>query len=342
VSVTQESQATFARLLLRRRVEAGMSQEELAHRTGLSVRAISDIERGFTARPRRSSVGLLARALGLDELSVPGAAAGHHHAIGDTSGQAVPRRPPTAVPDFVGRAAELAALTGLLDQADGRGGTVVTVAIRGTAGVGKTALAVRWAHQVADKFPDGQLYIDLRGFSPSGGPVAAADVLGGFLEALGVPPAKVPEPTEARVGLYRSLMAGKRMLVLLDNASDADHVRPLLPASHGCLVLVTSRGPLTGLAVTDGAYLIPLDVLSGTEAVELPASRLGGERVAAEPPAARTLAELTGGLPIALTVTAARLAAYPAYSIASTTAELRDARRPHVLDGGDPHIEART
>lgn len=261
VIVARESREAFARLLLRRRVQAGLTQEELADRTGLSVRAISDIERGLTTRPRRSSVGLLADALGLGELTAAGQAAGRQPG-GHSHRPAVPCQLPAALPNFAGRTAELAELTCLLDQAGSRGGTVVTVAICGTAGAGKTALAVRWARQVADRFPDGQFYIDLRGFG-SGDPVPCADALGGFLEALGVPPAQVPEHAGARVGLYRSLMAGKRMLVLLDNASDAEHVRMLLPASQGCLVLVTSRAPLTGLAVTDGAQMLRLDVLPG-------------------------------------------------------------------------------
>ena len=262
--MTNESREAFARLLLRRRVQAGLTQEELADRTGLSVRAISDIERGLTMRPRRSSVGLLAGALGLGELTATGKTAGR-----DPSGRAdcpaVPRQLPAALPHFAGRDAELAELTCLLDRADSRGGTVVTVVICGTAGAGKTALAVRWAHQVADRFPDGQLYIDLRDFGPADGTGHSGDALDGLLKALGVQPARVPEHAGARAGLYRSLMAGKRMLVLLDNASDAAHVRTLLPASKGCLVLVTSRMLLTGLAVTDGAHLIPLDALPGPE-----------------------------------------------------------------------------
>src|SRR5580658_7958962 len=161
---------------------------------------------------------------------------------------AVPRVLPSAAQQFTGREDELAALTGLLDQAGRRApGTAVISAIGGTAGVGKTALAVHWAHQVASRFPDGQLYVNLHGFDPSGNPTAPTEATRGFLDALGVPPERIPASPEAQAGLYRSLLADKRVLILLDNARDEQQVRPLLPASPGILVLVTSRSQLAGL-----------------------------------------------------------------------------------------------
>jgi tetratricopeptide (TPR) repeat protein len=200
----------------------------------------------------------------------------------------VPRQLPGAVPHFTGRLAELARLSQILDQAGSQApGTVVISAIGGTAGVGKTALAVHWAHQVADRFPDGQLYVNLAGFDPSGSPVTPGEAIRGFLGALGVPPDRFPSSLAAQAGSYRSLLAGRQMLILLDNARDEQQVRPLLPGSPGCLVLVTSRSQLAGLAAAENASLLSLDVLPPAEARQLLAARLGGQRTAADPAAAR-------------------------------------------------------
>ena len=188
-----------------------------------------------------------------------------------------PYQLPPAVAHFTGRAAELQTLAGLADLAAAAGGAVVITAIRGTAGVGKTALAVHWAHHAAARFPDGQLYVNLRGYDPSGEPVQPADAVRWLLEALAVPAAQIPSGAEAQTGLYRSLLAGKRMLIVLDNARDPAQVRPLLPGTPGSMVLVTSRSQLTGLAATDGASLVSLDVLGGDEARVLLARRLGSD-----------------------------------------------------------------
>ena len=155
---------------------------------------------------------------------------------------AVPRQLPAAVAGFAGRAAELKTLTSWLEQASAPpGGSMMISAIDGMAGIGKTALAVQWAHQVADQFPDGQLYVDLRGFDPAGPPAAPAEAVRGFLDSLEVPAARIPVSLDAQAALYRTLLAGRRVLVLLDNARDADQVRPLLPGGSGCSVVVTSR-----------------------------------------------------------------------------------------------------
>jgi DNA-binding SARP family transcriptional activator/Tfp pilus assembly protein PilF len=235
----------------------------------------------------------------------------------------VPRQLPAIPPHFAGRTAELKALDELVSGAadgDGRGAVWV---LAGPAGVGKTTLAAFWAHRVADRFPDGQLYVSLRGFAPEGRPVTPAEAVRGMLRAMGVLLAQIPESLDAQAALYRSMLAGKRMLVLIDNAADAGQVRPLLPGGTGCAVLVTSRSQLTGLVAVEGAHSLFLDVLSEAEACELLVSRLGAQRVMAEPAAATELAGLCAGLPLALSVAAARAAARPSFTLSALAAELR-------------------
>ena len=174
-----------------------------------------------------------------------------------------PRQLPAVAPHFTGREAELAELDAVLGAAAGDGAAVVISAVGGMAGVGKTALAVRWAHRVADRFPGGQLYVNLQGFGPAGDLVDPAAAIRGFLDGLGVAAERVPVSVQAQAGLYRSLLAGRRVLLVLDNARDEDQVRPLLPGSGSCVVVVTSRTRLTGLAAAQGARLVSLDVLSG-------------------------------------------------------------------------------
>jgi tetratricopeptide (TPR) repeat protein len=243
------------------------------------------------------------------------------------------------VGDFTGRKAELDFLSGLMATrgAPDGGGIVVISAIGGTAGVGKTALALHWAHQAAGHFPDGQLYVNLRGFGPSDAPVAPTEAIRGFLDALGVAPERVPALQDAQAGLYRSMLAGRRMLVVLDNARDEGQVRPLLPAGPGSLVIITSRSQLTGLAAVDGARLLPLDLLSHEEAVQLLTARIGTTCAAAEAATVGEIASLCVHLPLALAVAAAQAAARPGIPLALLTAELRDtAGRLDVLDAGDP------
>jgi DNA-binding SARP family transcriptional activator/tetratricopeptide (TPR) repeat protein len=254
-----------------------------------------------------------------------------------------PRQLPAAMAGFTGRAAELAALTEMLDDVGaGAPGTVVISAIGGTAGVGKTALAMHWAHRAAARFGDGQLHVNLRGFDPSGDPATPAEAIRGFLDALGLPPERIPPGPEVQEGLYRSLLADKRMLIVLDNARDEEQVRPLLPASPGSLVLVTSRSQLGGLAAADGARLISLDVLSHAEAVQLLTARLGAARAAAEPGAAGQIVGLCARLPLALAVAAARAAARPGLALATLADELADsAGRLDALDSGDPGSSVR-
>src|SRR5579875_2633653 len=253
----------------------------------------------------------------------------------DAAGTAAPRQLPPGVRDFTGRREELAALDGVLAEVGERGGATVIAAIDGTAGIGKTTLAVHWAHQAADRFADGQLYANLRGFDPSGTPVPPAEVIRDFLQALGVGPDQIPASEDAQAALYRTVVAGKRLLIVLDNAREADQVRPLLPGSPGCLVLVTSRARLAGLAATEGAYLQSLDRPSEGEARALLAARLGPGAVAAEPRAIDELIELCARLPLALSVAAARAAGRPRFPLAALAAELRDAAcRLDALDAG--------
>jgi DNA-binding SARP family transcriptional activator/Tfp pilus assembly protein PilF len=250
----------------------------------------------------------------------------------------VPRELPMGVRDFTGRSGELRALTRLLDEFGDRvPGAPLISAIGGTAGVGKTALAVQWAHQVAGWFPDGQLYVNLRGFAPSGAPATPASAICGFLDALGIPPERIPSAPDAQAGLYRSLLADRKMLIVLDNARDEDQVRPLLPASPASLVLITSRNQLTGLAAADGARLMILDTLTHDEAVQLLTARLGEDRAAAEPGATSEIAALCAHLPLALAIAAARAAARPRFALTQLVAELHGAAgRLDALDAGDP------
>jgi tetratricopeptide (TPR) repeat protein/transcriptional regulator with XRE-family HTH domain len=347
----------FGGLLRRHRLAAGLTQEELGEWSGLTARAIANMECGRTARPHRRSVRALAEALALPDaertllerasrpvtLAASTALSPQDRRGTAGQGRAVPRQLPPAVGGFTGRVAELAALTGLLDQAGAQPpGTVVISAVGGTAGVGKTALAVHWAHQVAGRFGDGQLYVNLRGFDPSGTPIAPEAAIRGFLDALGVPPEQIPPGPEAQAGLYRSVLADKRMLIVADNARDEQQVRSLLPASPASLVLVTSRSQLSGLAAAEGARLISLDVLTHGEAVYMLAARLGTARAAAEPAAVDQIASLCACLPLALSVAAARAAARPGFALAALAAELADAvGRLDALDAGDPGSSVR-
>ncbi|MFC4535605.1 AfsR/SARP family transcriptional regulator [Sphaerisporangium dianthi] len=229
-----------------------------------------------------------------------------------------PRELPSNVAGFIGRESFLQGLDAML--ADGAGANTI-LAITGTGGVGKTALAVRWAHHVEAGFPDGQLYLNLRGYS-STTPVRPADALSGFLRALGMPPEQVPLDTAEAAARYRSLTAGRRLLVLLDNADSAEQVRPLIPGHSGCVVLVTSRDRLTGLVAREGARRLTLDVLAPAEATALVGHLLGGERTAAEPEAVTRLIRICGHLPLALRIAAAHLLDRPHCPIARYATEL--------------------
>lgn len=254
----------------------------------------------------------------------------------------VPRQLPPAIRDFTGRAEHLAILDALLlDDHTGQigaTGAVVISAIDGTAGVGKTTLAVHWAHRVQHQFPNGTLYVNLRGYGP-GRPATPTEVLGGFLHALGCPPQRIPIGLDAQSALYRSLLAGRQVLIVLDNANTAQQVRPLLPGSPECLVLITSRASLTGLMISDAATRLTLDLLTHTEALDLVRGILGASRVAAEPHAVTELIRMCARLPLALRIAAARAANHPQQPIADVVADMDvDRTRLDALStpGDDP------
>ncbi|WP_052309126.1 BTAD domain-containing putative transcriptional regulator [Saccharomonospora cyanea] len=240
----------------------------------------------------------------------------------------VPTQLPADVYGFTGRAREIAHLDAVL--ADGRRQpTVVVAALLGRPGVGKTSLAVHWAHRIAHQFGDGQLYAELGGADP-------ADVLRGFLLSLGVPPSQVPESLANRAALYRSLLTGKEMLVVLDNAVNADQVRSLLPGSPGCVVLVTSRDPLVGLVTAEGARPLTVEALTEADALTLLHRRLGPARMMAEPDVAREIVARCEGLPAALAAVATRAITDTQLPLAILAEELRGTALPGTWQGKTP------
>lgn len=214
--------------------------------------------------------------------------------------------------------------------------------VTGMAGIGKTALALHWAHRAADRFPDGQLYINLRGYAPTGRPVTPSEAIATLLDALGVDATMAPSGLSAQAALYRSLLSRRRVLIVLDNAADADQIRPLLPGAAGCAVLVTSRDRMAGLAAADGAHLLNLDLLDEGESCDLLNVRLRAERIVADPVAVDSLAGLCAGLPLALSIVAAHAAMRAHLPLAALAADLGAARsRLDGLDLGDPAADVR-
>ncbi|WBB80254.1 BTAD domain-containing putative transcriptional regulator [Micromonospora sp. WMMD882] len=253
----------------------------------------------------------------------------------------VPALLPPDPPRLVGRSAELARATRLLADAAER---PVTLLVSGPAGVGKTCFALRLAHSVVAAFPDGQLHIDLRGFGPDAVAVEPGEAVRGFLDALGVPSARIPATLEAQTARYRSLLAGRRILVVLDNIADVDQVRPLLPGTPGCAVVAVSRNRLAGLVVADGAEQIRLDLLDAADARLLLARRLGADRLVGQSRAVDDIVASCARLPLALAVVAARASTHPDAPLRVFAEELRIGRdRPDLdaFDGGDPGTDVR-
>jgi tetratricopeptide (TPR) repeat protein len=296
--------------------------------------------------PPRNAIRKLIERLAEDEIE-----AGHLVALWDKAfapadsppagdnGQIRPRQLPVSVQQFIGRTSHLQVLSGFVDQARSSSGPVVIV-IEGMAGVGKTALANHLAHSVSDRFPDGQLYVNVRGYDHTVGPMKPGEVLPGFLDALGVAPQSFPVSADDQAALYRSVLAGKHVLIVIDNACDAEQVRRLLPGGPGSLVLVTSRNQLTGL-VAEGAHLLRLEPFTSDEARGLLERRLGSDRVQRESQAADELVKLCAGLPLALSVAAAYVATHPDFPLAALTNEFRN-RGLDVLDTGDPATTTRS
>ncbi|MFF5143291.1 BTAD domain-containing putative transcriptional regulator [Streptomyces sp. NPDC013157] len=252
-----------------------------------------------------------------------------------------PAQLPADLPVFTGRRSELDRVTALLPE-DGPPAGATIVLVEGMAGTGKTSLAVHWAHRVADRFPDGALYVNLRGYDPSGAGMPPSYALQTFLVALGVPPGSVPDGLDAQAALYRSVLARRRVLIVLDNARDAEQVRPLLPGTPGCLAVVTSRSRLSSLVAGQGAYPLALGPPTPEEAREMLVRRLGPTRVAAEPEAADAIVGLCAGLPLALAITAARAAQHPGFRLADIADELRENHGGlDAFAGGDAETDAR-
>jgi DNA-binding SARP family transcriptional activator len=230
-----------------------------------------------------------------------------------------PAQLPADITSFVGREDKLA--SSLLNERNGRYPPVV---ISGMAGVGKTTLAVRWAGAVAEHFPDGELFLNMRGFDADAPPLSSAQAMRDVIDSLGVPPSKVPDTPVALASLYRSLFAGRRFLLVLDNALDSAQVRPLLPGAPGCLTIITSRNRMDGLLVAEGARFVPLGLLTRAEGVEFLIRRVGKDRVYAELAAAEAIVDLCGRLPLALGLASARAVLRPTFPLASIAAELRE------------------
>jgi tetratricopeptide (TPR) repeat protein/transcriptional regulator with XRE-family HTH domain len=341
----------FGAAVRRRRIAARFTQEQLAGKAGLSARSLGDIERGRVRYPRPETVRLLAAAFELaeaelaefhalaradywagreDDTAEPAPAPAAHPVEPVPSASPVPAQLPADVAAFTGRDDSLRRLDTILRAGAGQPAAVTICAITGPAGVGKTALAVHWAHHARHRFPDGQLYVNLRGYD-TGPPLRPIEALARLLHALGVPADQVPTEVTESAALFRSLLADRRMLVVLDNAQHPMQVRPLLPGSPASLVVVTSRDTLTGLVAREGAHRLSLGVLSGAEARVLLARVLGADRVAAEPEAAAELAHLCDHLPLALRISAANLVGRPADSIADLVGQLGRGNRLEEL-----------
>ena len=324
---------TFAELVRSHRRRLGLTQEELAAAAGVNVRTIGKLEAGQIVNPRPATIRLLADAfvlVGADRERLFAAADTEPVLLASPSRGSGPAQLPLDVAGFVGRTDRLTELDALVGA-----GAVLITAIRGAAGVGKTALAVHWGHRARSLFPDGQLYANMRGYA-EGRPASAADVLGQFLRALEVAPDRIPSDLDELAALFRSRLDGQRILILLDNVRSPDQVRPLLPGRSGCLALITSRDALDSLVALDGARRLDLDVLSLADAIALLAALLGEERVRAEPAAAADLAAACSCLPLALRIVAAQLIGHPRRSLAEQVRALLGDPLAALKLGGDP------
>ena len=317
------------------RLAADLTQESLAEASSVSVEAIRALEGGRRRYPRATTVDLLAEALRLDETrraQLTDAAARPKKAELD----GVPHDLPDDIADFTGRKDQLATLTALMAGVERRGVLVIS-AIAGMGGVGKTALAVHLGHRLADQFPDGQLYLNLRGFGP-GEPLSPMEALATLMQSLGLSSDTRPRSVDDAAGRFRTALAGRRVLLVLDNAASVSQLTPLLPGTETCAVVVTSRRSLTSLP---GARHITLDVLPDEDALSLFAEIAGEHRLAAEPAAALDVVRACGSLPLALRLAAAQLAAHPTWTVADLRDSLADQRsRLDLLAGENLSVRA--
>ncbi|MFJ8692032.1 ATP-binding protein [Streptomyces roseolilacinus] len=329
----------FGQRLRELRTRAGLSQEALSHASGVSVRALADLERGRTRGPQRRTVQALAEGLGLDAAAaarLEEAAAPGRPRPRTATGPAAPTTLalPRDLQDFTARGPALTHLLDLVEHADPARPVVTVVA--GQPGLGKTTFAVHAAHRLAPHFPDGQFALDLHGMGPE--PVTPRDALARLLRALGVADAAIPAGTDDRSGLWRSLIRDRRVLLLLDNAADESQVHPLLPGTGPALTIVTSRHTLAGL---ESVHRTDLALLRREEAVELLTRIIGPERVRAEAQAARDLADLCGHLPLAVRIAGQRLLGRPHERLGKLVTRLaEDGRRLDGLQAGNLRVRA--
>ena len=316
-----EPPVRFAGMLRRLRAQAALTQEELAAAAGLNPRTVSDLERGLATTPHKDTVRLLAGALqlgGSARMEFEAAARGHAEP-GRARGRAVAaatRTLPRDIASFTGRQHELAELG---DAAAGAGGVVSIHAVGGMAGIGKTAFAVHAAHRLAGRFPGGQIFLPLHAHTPGHQPVDPADALASLLLTIGVPAGQIPADLEARTGLWRDRLAGRRLLLVLDDAAGSEQIRPLLPGGGGSLVLITSRRRLTAL---EDAQTISLDALPPGEAAGLLVRLAVRPGLSSTDPAVREITRLCGCLPLAIGMAARQLYHHPAWTVAGLAAEL--------------------
>jgi tetratricopeptide (TPR) repeat protein/transcriptional regulator with XRE-family HTH domain len=321
----------FGALLRKLRVDAGLTQEELAEAARLSYRSISDLERGINLTPRNETMRLLADALhlaGAEREAFEAAARGHapqrkEPTPGVVGGLAAATKTlPRDITSFTGRESELQRLIGAASQVVEAGGTVGIYAVGGMAGIGKTTFAVHVAHRLADRFPDGQIFLPLHGHTPGQQPVDPAEALASLLQTAGVAAEQVPHGLEARARLWRDYLSGKRTLIVLDDAARSDQVRPLLPGTAGSLVLITSRRHLSAL---EDAQAVSLDTLLPADAADLFA-RLARTGLNPDDPAVAEITRLSGYLPLAVGMLARQLHHHPGWTVADLAADLAATR----------------
>lgn len=310
--------------------------DELGIDPGIELQAAYQAALGDAGRPPDAATAAPGPVTAGSASPAGAPAAGPHRAV-------VPRQLPAAPRLFTGRAAELASLTAALSGGQEGSHSAQVAVIHGTAGGGKTWLALHWAHRHAHHFPDGQLWVNLRGYDPGEPPLDTETALRALLDALGVAPAAIPATVPAQTGLYRSVAAGKRILLVLDNARDTSQVAPLLPGSPASRVLITSRHQLPSIVTAHGALTLNLDGLSSLEARDLLAGHLGGSRLSAEPTATADLLTYCAGLPLAISIVAAQAKTHPQFCLASLAASLADdATRLDGLDTGEPTASVRS